>query len=136
MITSNHLKFISWFSNTFLWKWLVTPHFCQWTSTTLLWTTVYILFVFWKFLISDDVTLCYSVPPPLFPLKLTLFSFTLFTNLHFNLHRNLRKMFNVVNLVQLIIFLCVISSFMYSHASSKNCSLYLCGCILIFQKNP
>jgi hypothetical protein len=79
------LKFISLFSNTYLWKWLVTPRFCQCTSITLLWATVYIRFVFWKVLISCDVNFCYSMPPPLLPLKLTLFSFTLFCNLHFNL---------------------------------------------------
>jgi len=29
------IKFVNWVSNTFLWMWMVTPGFCQFTSTVL-----------------------------------------------------------------------------------------------------
>ena len=49
---------------------------------------------------------------------------TLFSHFHFALPKNVLKFYSSVILLQLFIFLYVVSSFMYGHLVCRNCSLH------------
>lgn len=138
---ADQIKRIFWVSDTYLWMWLVTPHFCHCTCTVLLlMTNLYLILciLFWEVLVQSKslfaikyfylftffITLC----------KTCAISSTWVSHLHFNLYLIWPKLLNSVILVRMIIFLSAIASFICSHHLLFKIFLSICVSVYISTK--